>query len=191
MTSCGYHWTPDYPEGVRPTVSVPFAQGDEEGFLTTQVIYALSQSGLVDIVPNEGDYELNLSVINCQIDKIGFRIVPQEVDGELRKNLRPSEGRKSLTVEASLCSGKELKYGPYLIVADAEYDYVDGDSSQDLAFVDSAGSTVTVLPFSLGQLEPIDSAEAAALVPLYRKIGQKIADAISSEWYEKNFPGRY
>lgn len=182
LTSCGYQWTLDYPEGVRPSISVPFATGDEEGFLTTEITSALSSSGIADVVSSNGDFELNVMVTDCQIDKIGFRIVPQKVNGKVRNNLRPSEGRKRLTVEASLCSGEEIVYGPYVIVADADYDYVDGDSAQDLTFVSPAGTTVTVLPFSLGQLEPIDSAEIAAMRPLYRKIAQKIVDAISSEW---------
>lgn len=182
LTSCGYHWTPDYPNGMRPSISIPFASGDEEGFLTTEIALSLSSSGIADVVPTGGDYELNVRVIGCQIDNIGFRIVPQKVDGEVRNNLRPTEGRKNLTVEASLCSGGELIYGPYVVVADADYDYVDGDSIRDLTFVNPAGTTLTVLPFSLGQLEPIDSAEFAALKPLYQRIAQKIVDAISSEW---------
>lgn len=182
LASCGYQWIPEYPDGQRPTVCVPFACGDEEGFLTTEIISSLNQSGVVDVVSSNGDYVLNVVVKDCQTDMIGFRIVPQKVDGEVRNNLRPSEGRRRLTVEANLSSGGEVIFGPYLVVADADYDYVDGDSIQDLTFVNPRGITQTVLPFSLGQLEPIDSAEAAVLVPLYRNISQKIVDAISSEW---------
>ena len=87
-----------------------------------------------------------------------------------------------MTIEVALCQGTEVVYGPYRVAADADYDYVDGDSIRDLTFIDSSGSTITVLPFSLGQLEPKESAALAATKPLYRRLAQKVVDAISSEW---------
>jgi hypothetical protein len=51
-----------------------------------------------------------------------------------------------------------------------------------LTFINPAGTLVTVLPFSLGQLESVESAQEAAARPLYSRIAQKVVDAISSEW---------
>lgn len=182
LSGCSYHWQPEFSENIRPTITVPFVEGDEEGFLTAEIISSLSASGLADVRSSGGDYQLAVSIVGAEDEKIGFRIDPQKVDGEVRKNLLASEGRRTMTIEAALCNGDEVIYGPYRITADAEYDYVDGDSIQDLTFMNPAGTLVTVLPFSLGQLESVESAQAAATRPLYRKLAQKIVDAISSDW---------
>lgn len=182
LVGCGYRWQPDFPHEVRPSITVPYVAGDEEGFLTSEIIQALSRSGLADVVSSGGDYRLDVSIIGCGTETVGYRVDPQKVDGRVRKDLLATEGRKSVTIEASLFAGCDLAYGPYQITADADYDYVDGDSIQDLTFVNPAGKLVTVLPFSLGQLEPSESAEMAATTPINARLAQKIVDAISSEW---------
>jgi hypothetical protein len=163
-------------------VSVSFAEGDEEGKLTSEVVRALFASKLVDIRSVGGDYQLKLSILNNGAEKIGFRVDTQKVDGKIKRNLLACEGRKSVTVQATLFSGEKSVYGPFQITSDADYDYVDGDSIQDLTFVSPSGQTLTVLPFSLGQLESTESAQEASLTPLYRNLAQKIVDAISSQW---------
>ena len=182
LVSCEYRWHPDYPNDFKPTVSIPYVTGDENGFLTAEVAEALSRSGLVDVVSSNADYRLEISIVSCSIETVGYRVDPQKVDGEIRHNLVATEGRKNLTIEASLFEGCELVYGPYCISGDGDYDYVDGDSIQDLTFVNPAGQLITVLPFSLGQLEPNESAQEAVTTPIYSQLAQKIVDAIFSEW---------
>lgn len=167
---------------MRPTLSIPFVQGDEDGALTAEITEAISASGLADVRSYEGEYTLEVSIVGEETSNIGFRVDPQKVYGKVRKNLLAIEGRRSMTIEALLCSGGEAIRGPYRLTADADYDYVDGDSAQDLTFVDAAGARLTVLPFSLGQLESSESAALASTRPLYRRLAQKVVDAISSEW---------
>ncbi|MGB7978640.1 MAG: hypothetical protein WCF19_05720 [Chlamydiales bacterium] len=182
LVSCGYRWQPSGLEGGRPTITVPFVKGDEDGSFTSEIISCLSSSGLADVVSHGGEYELRVSILGEESEKIGFRVDPQKVDGKIRKNLLAAEGRRRMTIEAALWSRDQCAFGPYKISADAEYDYIDGDSIQDLTFVNPAGVVVTVLPFSLGQLEPVESAEHAATRPLFARLARKIADAISSNW---------
>lgn len=181
MTACGYQWQPDFPEGLRPTVSIPFVQGDEDGTFTAEVIQAMSTSGIAD-VRSQGEYTLRISIVGEGTEQIGYRTDPQKVDGKVRKNLLACEARRSMTIDATLYLKEKMIRGPYRLSACAEYDYVDGDSIQDLTFVNSTGAVVTVLPFSLGQLESAESASWAATQPLYRKLAQKVVDTISSEW---------
>ncbi len=163
-------------------MTVPFIIGDEDGVLTAEVIRSLCSSGLADVRSFGGEYQLKISILGEEIEKIGFRVDPQKIDGKVRRNLFASEGRRMMTVQAALYASNKIAFGPYTITADAEYDYVDGDSIQDLTFTDPSGKVVTVLPFSLGQLESDESARHAANRPLYRKVAQKIVDAISSNW---------
>ena len=184
LPSCGYRWHYDYPTASRPTLMVPFIIGDEEALLTSELISCLDASGIADIVPSRGDYRLEVKLNGCGNSQIGYRRDPHQINGKKKKNLVASEGRRTLTVEVSLYQGtsNELAGGPFTLTADADYDYVDGDSFKDLTFFSSSGALIEVLPFSLGQLESIESAQEVAQRALYRRISQKIVDVISAEW---------
>jgi hypothetical protein len=157
-------------------------KGDDDGSLTSAIIRAFSSTGLVDVVSCGGDYELEVKILALADENIGFRTDPQKVDGKVRRNLLACEARTAMTVEAGLYDHGKIVYGPYVITTDAEYDFVDGDSVRDLTFTDQRGKFLTVLPFSLGQLESVESAQVAAKNPLYLRISQKIVDAIRAEW---------
>jgi hypothetical protein len=184
LSSCGYRWHPEYPELSRPSIQVPFICGDEDGSLTNEVIRQLSSSGLADVDHRKGDYRLEASIVDVHSETVGFRRDRQIIHGKQKKNLLACEGRTVLTVEVSLFEGdsSRVAYGPYRVTADVDYDYVDGDSAQDLSFTAPDGVFTTVLPFSLGQLESSEAAQEAATRPLYGKLAQKIVDVISSEW---------
>ena len=184
LTSCGYRWQPEFPDSARPTVTVPYVIGDEEGQFTAEIIGALSRSGLVDVLNYGGDYTLQIAILASGSETIGYRRDQQKVDNKKMRNLLAVEGRRNMTIEAILYKGgtEEIVSGPYKISSGAEYDYLDGDSIQDLTFIGPDGNLITVLPFSLGQLEPSESAQEAAAKPLYTRLAQKIVDAIASVW---------
>ena len=184
ISGCGYRWHPDFPEGTRPTIVVPYINGDDDGTLTSEVIRTITSSGIANVGTRDGDYLLKISVVNSQNQTVGYRRDKQKVSGEIKKNIVACEARRSLTAEVTIFEGSSEKIaaGPYKITADTDYDYVDGDSIQDLAFINSQGVPTTVLPFSLGQLESFESAHEAASKPLYKKLAQKINDTIFSAW---------
>lgn len=177
LSSCGYRW-----ESEKATVSVPFVVGDDDGRLTTEIIHALSSSNFAQVVSKGGQYVLRATIVDAAVEPVGFRVDPQQIKGEVRNTLLPIEGRKTITLEMTICRGEEVAFGPYTLKASSDYDYFDGDSLQDLTFTTPAGTLTTVLPFSLGQLEPSEAAEEATLKPLYRRLAQKIVDVLSSEW---------
>ena len=184
LSACGYRWHYDYPEGIRPTFSVPFIRDDEDTSLTAEIIASLESSGLVYVVPKDADYRLEVKLVSNRYDQIGYRRDPQKINGKLKKNLLASEGRRTLEAEVTLYRGStdKIALGPFKLSSESEYDYVDGDSLKDLTFIDKKGNLVEVLPFSLGQLESIESAQEASAKPLHRKLAKKIVDVISAEW---------
>jgi hypothetical protein len=165
-------------------VAVSFISGDEQGILTAEIISALSEAGLARIASQNPQYRLQVSILQQNNETIGFRRDKQKVHGGVKKNLLASEGRRNLAAEVTFyrADTDEIAWGPYQLKADADYDYVDGDSIQDLTFFTPSGVRVPVLPFSLGQLESIESAQEAANGILYRRLAKKIVDVISSEW---------
>ncbi|MDE3045606.1 MAG: hypothetical protein KGJ02_03065 [Verrucomicrobiota bacterium] len=162
---------------------VPFAKGDEDGSFTSELVSTLSSSGLGTVLHRHADYRLEVAILNDRNETIGFRRDPQKIENKVKKNLLAIEGRKIIEVEATVYreTSDEIVFGPYRLTAEADYDYIDGDSLQELTFSYN-GKLVSVLPFSLGQLEPIESAVEAATKPIYRRLSQKIVDVISSEW---------
>ncbi len=181
--SCGYHWQPD---SSIPSISLPFIEGDEEGQLTNEVAHAIALSGIGELQSHGGAYRLQIALCDSCSETIGFRRDRQKVDGKNKKNMLACEARKTIAAEVTLFreSSQEIVFGPEKIEADIDFDYVDNDCYKDLTFVDPEGFTQAVLPFSLGQLEPYESAQDAAMCPLYRNLAQKIVDMVSSKWHE-------
>lgn len=167
-----------------PTLEVPFIAGDKEGAFTQELVRAIAASGLVLIQNKNADYRLVVKIIDTAKETIGYRYAKEKISGEVAKNLVSSEGRKSLTISATVYEGRtdKVAFGPYLIESGADFDYLAGDSFQDLTFINRKGSLTTVLPFSLGQLEPDEAAFEAAGRPLYAALARKIVDALLAEW---------
>lgn len=184
FSGCGYHWYPDFPDYRRPTIVVPYIIGDDDGTFTAEVIRTLTASGIAKVQMDPADYLLKICITSDQNQTVGYRYDKQKVSGKIRKNIVSCEGRRAITATVTLYEGcsDTITAGPYIITADSDYDYVDGDSIQDLAFINSHGKPTTVLPFSLGQLESIESAQEATSCPLYHRLAQKIADTIFSAW---------
>ncbi len=182
LTGCGYRWQPDSFAVSHPSITVPFIKGDEDGLFTNEVVRALASSGVADVRFSGGEYRLEISILQEGKEIVGFRKDRQKVNGKTKKNMFACEARKIVSVEATLFRGGEAVFGPYVLEADADFDYVDGDSYQDLMFVDPQGVSQAVLPFSLGQLEPYEAALDASMRLLYSRLAQKIVDVISSQY---------
>lgn len=183
FSSCGYRWVPDLADEARSTISVPFVEGDGDGSLTQAIVYALSSSGMADVRQTGAHYRLSVSIIHSESQTVGYRRDRQKISGEIKKNLVSAEARKTLAIEATVYEKDKIVCGPIRLNADSDYDYLDGDSMQDLAFINPLGAQQTVLPFSLGQLEPKEAAEEAAMKPLNAKIAKVLVDAIFNAWY--------
>lgn len=183
LAGCGYRWQPESSHLERSTISVPYVSGDGDGSLTAEIIRTLTISGLGEVRQWDAKYRLQVSIVAAEGQTIGYRRDRQEISGEIQKNLIASERRKTLTVQAALYESNSDKIvsGPFKIEAAVDFDYVDGDSIQDLVFIGPNGISQVVLPFSLGQLESSEAAEEAAMRPLNVRIAKKIIDAIFAE----------
>lgn len=178
---CGYRWEPTPFLDKTVSISVPFIRGDSDGSLTQALVYALVSSGLAQVTHRNPDYVLKVNITGLDHRVIGYRRDSQKNNGKIQKNLVPSEGRKIIRVDAVLYKGESsvnILSGPFSIEMDVDYDHLDGDSIQELVFIDPSGVQQTVLPFSLGQLEPKESAQEAAGRLLYRRVAAKIVETV-------------
>ena len=181
LTGCGYYFEPD---GDRPTISVPYVAGDGDGSLTAELIRALAVTGIGEVRQWGAQYRLQVAIIGSEGETIGYRRDRQQIGGESQKNLVASERRKTMILTATLyeSDSNQVICGPFRIEANVDFDYVDGDSIQDLVFIAPNGVSQVVLPFSLGQLESSEAAEEAAMRPLNVEIAKKIVDVIFVDW---------
>lgn len=167
--------------GEKISISVPYVIGDNEGALTEALARAISRTANFEYRKDDGDWILNAKILRTNNDRIGYRYDRDDESGKLRKNIIGTENRKEITVEVSVIDAitEKLIAGPQVIKADAQYDYVDPNSLQDLSFIDpDTGRRVTSIAFSLGQLDSVGTAGEDAIYPIYKILAQKIVDGL-------------
>jgi hypothetical protein len=179
-TSCGYHYR-DKEE--KLALTVPFVKGDIDGKLTDAVIQALSSSGSFTYQGEGGGLLLNIILLSDTDERVGYRYDRNPTTGKRRKNIIGTENRETVNVEVTLthAATQEVLFGPRLISASAEYDYVDSNSIKDLTFIQPDGKATTVIEFSLGQLDSIEGAHDDARTPIFRKLAQKLVDELREQ----------
>lgn len=186
LTGCSYNWTLDPQE--KHQLFIPFVRGDEDGTLTSAITQALSTSGFINTSEGESAYRLDIRVLETKNQTIGYRRNSQKTQGKISNNIVPCEGRKSIVLEVSILdiASHQPLHGPCLISSDSDYDFIDGDSVEDLLFTNSAGISTPVLPFSLGQLEPVEAAQEASNRPLNQRLARKVSEYVLSVFLEKS-----
>lgn len=187
LTACGYRFEGDEWDDTVTRITVPYVSGDFEGKLTDELISQLSTSGRFDVRRQGGDLVLHVAVKESLNDRIGYQFSRDDKSGSLQKHLISTENRRIITVEVSLvnCITGETLIPPSLVSASSEYDYTDSDSKREMTFIEPDGKRTSTLKFSLGQLDSVEGAQDATLVPLYRRLAQKIVDGLisSSPWH--------
>jgi hypothetical protein len=182
LTSCGYNpGRSQHSEKI--VVCVPYIKGDFNGLFTNELIKQISYSPSLNYKYSNSDYTLKVEILSDTTKQIGYKY-DRDNNNQRRKNIRATEGRQTVLARVELIDKKTdlIKFGPFEVQADSEFDYVDPDSLNDLSFIAPNGQRVTVLAYSLGQLESIEDAKEAALKPLYENLSKKIVDAILAYW---------
>lgn len=179
LSGCGYHFPSE--SSIAPlTLYVPYVKGDYEGRLTSELTARLSDAGALVLSQAHARYVLDVEVIRSEEENIGYEYDHATFSSVLKKRLLANENRKTLFAKVSLKDSRtgELLFGPEIVSAYGEYDYINGDSASFLSFVDLAGNLVPVLQYSLGQLDSIEGADVDVLTPIYRVLSQKIATGL-------------
>lgn len=182
LSSCSYHLgRSSNLENI--SVCVPYIRDDFSGLFTNEIIKQVSNSAQLSYNISNADYILDIKIIDNSTKQIGYKY-DRNNQNIRQNNLRATEGRQEVTALVRLIDKRTNvdKFGPYRVKASSEFDYVDQDSLNDLSFIDANNQRTTVLSFSLGQLESIESAKQATLKPLYAKLAKKIVDAILAYW---------
>ncbi|MGH2613367.1 MAG: hypothetical protein ACRDFB_10025 [Rhabdochlamydiaceae bacterium] len=184
LASCGYKTISSED---RPTLSIPYVRGDEEGFLTNAVISEMSRTGLYDYVSSGGELELKIAVVGNHEEVIGYRYDRSEKKGNLQQNLLATENRRHAAAEVTLYRASEDQpiIGPIVVTATAEFDYIDVSTIHELAFITPSGKRAKVIDFSEGQLDSVEGAQDNVVSPLYANLAKKIA-AVVQQYFLKS-----
>lgn len=168
---CGYRIEENFSEDSAPQrIAIPYVVGDEDGKLTAFLIKEISSSGRYLYDPHAAT-QLHVEIVDYYDENIGFRY-DRSRKGKLKDYIIPVETRAYMLVQAELqsCVCSELNRAPVRIMASIDYDH------------DYYTIRHGVNIFSLGQLTDVDSAEEAALVPLEKKMAEKIVDYVIYGW---------
>lgn len=171
LCGCGYQLQENFSTDESPTyVNVPYIEGDFDGKLTAALIKELSSSGKYLYSPS-GELQLIVKIDDYYDENIGFRY-DRSRKGRLKHYIIPTETRSFMLVEVELkCAFSEAAArSPVKILASMDYDH------------DYYKIRHGVNIYSLGQLTDVDSAEEAALVPLEKKMAEKIVDYVVYGW---------
>lgn len=182
LTGCGYHFEdPDQLGAHFQTISVPYIEGDLDGMLTDALIKAVALSNQFAYAKG-GELILEGEITSDQTSHIGWQYDRSPTTSERQNRLVPNEGRREIALSFSLISARTGKtlYGPIVVKASSDFDFVDSDSLLDTSFVTPTGGRQSTLFFSLGQLDSVEGAKAAVLTPLYQKLAYKIVEGIEN-----------
>lgn len=169
--SCGYQFGQGRLPSLYTSITVPYVEGDKDGFFTAELIKQLSLSGGFEYHRDCGALILKVVIIDFREENIDFRY-DRNHEGRLTKSIIPTETRLTSIAEVVViesASGKPI-LGPVRIAANVDFDH-DYYSSRD-------GVNI----FSLGQLSDYDEARDAAMTPLNRALAQKIVNYICDSW---------
>ena len=153
------------------TISVPYVEGDLDGYLTSEIIKKISSSGAFTYLPVDGELCLKVKILSIKDRNIGYRY-DRKKNHQLKHAIIPTESRATLAAEVTIFdAGKnEIIRGPIQIQAQLDFDY-------DYYKVEQG-----VNVFSLGQVNDVDSARDAARVPLDAKLAELIVEYVVNSW---------
>jgi len=185
LISCGY-----VPVGtVHNPSHVTCVLHDSDGFdgrFIPDLQRALLEQGVL-CSGSDSQSTLHITLNQNDINQIGYRYdVNPQTQGKTNRLIANEERR---IVGADIWVEKEGKtvYGPIHIEAKAQYDFVDPDAINDVSFIDTTGTRVTSLAYSLGQLDAMEGARRISYDVASKKLAENIAFAVSNA-LEKTTP---
>jgi hypothetical protein len=158
----------------RISLSVPYASGDKDGRLTSQLIEQIEKEGLFRYSPEGSKYVLKVRILDTKYENIGFRYDPKRLAKEQKEKLIPNETRSRLLAEVTIVNNETGKnvLGPAHILSTSEYDHQNYSINNDIN------------RFSLGQLSDIDTAQDVMNIPLYRNLAKEINFYLANHFQE-------
>lgn len=167
-------------------MTLPLIKGDIDGNFMNAIVHALASSGRFAFKREESSLLLSVAIVSDSDDRIGYRYDRDPNSGKRRKNIIGIENRETIQAEVKVIDTytQETIFGPEVICASADYDYIDSHSSRDLIYLSPKGPT-TVIDFSLGQLDSIEGAHDDARLPIFHKLAQAILEILDTSLKKK------
>lgn len=171
LIGCNYR----FDRGEIKTFKCLSSPSDDHFSLTNSLIEELSKESRWIYDPIDPQIIVHIEIKKRDSDHIGYRYDRNEANGEIINRLIPIEGREQILttlVLENLKTGKSL--GPYYIESSQDFDFVNYDTYKDLAFIND-NRAVSVLSYSLGQLDSFQGAQESVNYRLISSLGKKIA----------------
>lgn len=165
IPSCGWHLSENYIATNKPTLSIPYVTGDNDGLLTAALVEQIEKQGKFRYVSDQGgDFTLKVEILQSKSMHIGFRKDPKKLPDKHHK-LIPNETRRKLLSKVLIINtlSQETLLGPAYIIGSCDFDHQYYSLNNDIN------------KFSLGQLTDIDTAYDVVDIPLHRDLARNIS----------------
>ena len=153
------------------SISVPYIEGDNEGYITSQVIEALCSSGAWKYRTYQGELVLKVKILGTKVEDVGYDR-SFNANNQVERWMVPNERLLSILAEVQVLDSSTHKvvFGPKAVSANVKFDF-DPEYNED-----------NLVPFSLAQYNFVENAERSAKTPLNAKLAKNIVDALINDW---------
>lgn len=180
FVSCGYRST--LSSNTRNyKIYVDKVPGDIDGLFRRELMNQVCKSpGFELSYEKTGALILTFDGWKFSSEDLGYQFDRTPITAELINRLVPSEGMWRLGGTIHLEKNGRSVIDPIDFECLQNFDFVDSDSLDDLAFINSDGQLVSGLQFSLGQLDARQGAMEGSQKPLIKRFAQKVLTLLSS-----------
>jgi len=181
-TSCNYKVAQLEHNGDRALeTSIPVIKKDAKGILRNQIAREMAYTNRFNYKDRNAKYKLLVTITEDSTSKIAFmwdRNPQTNADLEV---FYPTEGQREVVAKVELVDAKsgEKVIEPFFLKAESIYDFVNPTVPGTLEFNDPYVGDLSVLQYSLGQLDSEEGAQAESYRPAYEDLAKKIVSRLA------------
>ncbi len=167
--------------------TIPVIKKDPRGILRNQIAREMSFTNSIQYKDRKAKYKLLVTITEDATSKITFmwdRNPKTNADLEV---FYPTEAQREMVAKVELVDAKSgvAVIEPFFLKADSIYDFVNPTVPGTLEFNDPFVGDVSILQYSLGQLDSEEGAEIESYEPAFEMLAKKIVSRLAKTQVKK------
>jgi hypothetical protein len=161
-------------------ISIPVIKQDPSGILRNALAKEISLNKTLRYKTSKAKYQLKVNIEEDNDSTICYMWDRNPANNQRLNVFYNTEGKKEVIAKTELVNAKtgEVVVGPYYLNASVIYDFVNPTVEATLAFQEPTGENVSMLQYSLGQLDSEEGAQEEAYSPAYKLMAEKIISVL-------------
>ena len=161
--------------------TIPVIKKDPRGILRNQLAREMSFTNSIHYKDRNAKYKLLVTITEDATSKITFMWDRNPKTNANLDVFYPTEGQREVVAKVELVEAKTgvAVIEPFYLRAESIYDFVNPTVPGTLEFNDPYVGDISVLQYSLGQLDSEEGAETESYEPAYEMLAKKIISRLS------------